>query len=116
MKTSIIQALIVTLAARVQVTKACAEYLKCRCTMADGSINNNFTEQACAKVLSNTRGAAGDGATAFQPVTDGNNTAWCNYGHGPVLKAFFYLDNCGFREVCAAVGATGSDSWCEGKH
>ncbi|KAK2016482.1 hypothetical protein LZ32DRAFT_668766 [Colletotrichum eremochloae] len=114
MKTSIIQTLIVALAAGVQVTEACARYLQCRCTMADGSINNTITEAACTYELKNTRGAQGDGSTAFQPSTDSNGTTWCNNGYNG--KEAFFPDNCSFRDACTASGATGSDSWCQEKY
>ncbi|KAK1584981.1 uncharacterized protein LY79DRAFT_560011 [Colletotrichum navitas] len=113
MKTSIIKALIVALVAGVEVTEACAPYRRCRCTMADGSINNTITEQACTRELENTRGAKGSNSKAFQISTGDNGTEWCNWGHSG--KTTFYIDNCKFRESCAAWGATGSDSWCVDK-
>ncbi|EFQ33019.1 hypothetical protein CGRA01v4_00500 [Colletotrichum graminicola] len=113
MKTSIIKALIVALVAGVEVAEACALYHTCRCTMADGSINNTITEQACARELANTRGASGDNTQAYQITKDTNSTEWCNWGFNG--KTAFYVDNCSFRESCTAWGATGSDSWCEDK-
>ncbi|KAK2052176.1 hypothetical protein LY76DRAFT_351775 [Colletotrichum caudatum] len=119
MKASSIRSLVVALVAGAGVAEACAPYHQCRCTMADGSINNTITEAACNGTLENTRGAKGDNFQAYLiGNTDSANasdttTEWCNWGFG--RKIAFYLDNCYFRESCARVGATGSDSWCQEK-
>ncbi|KAK1994402.1 hypothetical protein LX36DRAFT_727429 [Colletotrichum falcatum] len=113
MKTSIINALIVALVAGVEVTEACASYRRCRCTMADRSIVNDITTQACARELENTRGAKGPNSKAYQMTTDDSGEAWCNWGYSG--KIAYYVDNCSFRESCAAWNATGTDSWCEDK-
>ncbi|KAK1984480.1 hypothetical protein LZ30DRAFT_779777 [Colletotrichum cereale] len=107
-KTSIIQALIVALVAGVEVTEACASYRQCRCTMADGAIDNTIREMACNSQRNDTQKAD---STAYFPARDGNDVMWCwdGYRGGDHIK----VDNCGFRETCAKVGATGSDSWCQ---
>ncbi|KAK1974448.1 hypothetical protein LZ30DRAFT_740476 [Colletotrichum cereale] len=110
MKASITQALILALVTSV---KACALYNQCRCTMADGSVNNTITEIACQTKHDNIQGANDLGSTAFLPTIDAENVTWCNSGRSG--KIFFYVENCGFRETCTASGATGADSWCQGK-
>ncbi|KAK1973236.1 hypothetical protein LZ30DRAFT_611405 [Colletotrichum cereale] len=113
MKASIIQALIVALVASVEVTEACGLFRQCRCTMADGSINNTVTEIACQTERDNTQNAHGSDSTALLPSTDANNVTWCNKGRGNAGHTTINVDNCAFRETCTALGATGADSWCE---
>ncbi|KAK2022021.1 hypothetical protein LX32DRAFT_645877 [Colletotrichum zoysiae] len=119
MKASSIQSLVVALVAGAGVAEACSSYRQCRCTMADGSINNSITELACSGLNENTRGAKGDNYEAYSiGNTDSVNasdttTEWCNWGFGG--KIAFFVDNCSFRDLCTGNGATGSDSWCQDK-
>ncbi|EFQ36729.1 hypothetical protein CGRA01v4_12241 [Colletotrichum graminicola] len=109
MKVSIVNALTLALIAGVKVAEACSLFDNCRCTMADGSINNDITTAACAS----KRTAAdldGSDSTAYTITTDSSNTATCQSGF--VGKDDLTLDNCDFRERCTAAGATGSDSLC----
>ncbi|KAK2005428.1 hypothetical protein LZ32DRAFT_612075 [Colletotrichum eremochloae] len=112
MKTLIIKPLIVAFVAGIQV-EACAWYADCRCTMADGSIDNNITSKACATYHTNA-GMDDNETTAFTTEVDGNNTTWCKAGMVD-YKYTLYLDNCHMREYCTGAGATGNDSWCEKK-
>ncbi|KAK2033873.1 hypothetical protein LX32DRAFT_634822 [Colletotrichum zoysiae] len=114
MKTSIINALIVTLAATVKVAEACALYGNCRCTMADGTTNNTITEQACAKYHTEI-GLDGTDSTAYTPHVDSDGVTWCTLGRINENQNIVHVDNCSMREYCTAVGATGADSWCKDK-
>ncbi|KAK2028641.1 hypothetical protein LX32DRAFT_392722 [Colletotrichum zoysiae] len=117
MKSSIISTIVLALAASVELAEGCAQYQRCRCQMADGSPNNNVTTLACEARRQADHdgydGADGPHSTAFLTTTDSQNTTWCNGGRNG--KRFFNPDNCLFRDACTQLGATGSDSWCEGK-
>ncbi|KAK2055968.1 hypothetical protein LY76DRAFT_595592 [Colletotrichum caudatum] len=110
MKTSIVKALIITLAAGAE---ACAQYGYCRCTMADGSINNTITTAACTNYY-RAVGNEGTRATAITTTIDMVNTAWCSQGVFDDNRRGV-PDNCAMRDHCKEVGATGGDSWCEFK-
>ncbi|KAK2025785.1 hypothetical protein LX32DRAFT_46683 [Colletotrichum zoysiae] len=114
MKTSITKALVIALAATVEVAKACAEYRRCRCTMADGSENATITTQACDLYhkAAGLDGTFGEGLTSS---VGNNNVTVCLGGIADNGKRGVFVDNCKMREFCAEAGATGSDSWCEKK-
>ncbi|KAK2054446.1 hypothetical protein LY76DRAFT_522539 [Colletotrichum caudatum] len=115
MKSSILSTIILALAASVELAEGCAQYERCRCQMADGSPNNNITTLACElrREANHKNGADSPLSTAFLTNTDSQNTTWCNGGRNGRIA--FAPNNCLFREACTQLGATGSDSWCEGK-
>ncbi|KAK2001936.1 hypothetical protein LX36DRAFT_652815 [Colletotrichum falcatum] len=112
MKTSIAQALVLTLAASIKIAEACSSYGTCRCTSADGSVPNNITAQACTAYRSQF-GQGDDKATAYLPATDGDGNTVCKNGF--IGKDLVFFSNCDFRAACTAAGATGSDSLCSDK-
>ncbi|KAK2050659.1 hypothetical protein LZ31DRAFT_547947 [Colletotrichum somersetense] len=113
MKTSIIKALVITLAAAVKVAKACAKYHKCHCTMADGSTNDTITIQAC-DLYRKADGLDGTSAEAFTTVSE-NHVRLCFGGDGDDGRRVRRVDNCKMRDFCAEAGATGNDSSCDDK-
>ncbi|KAK2030802.1 hypothetical protein LX32DRAFT_727051 [Colletotrichum zoysiae] len=104
MKTLIINAL--TAALLASIAKACATYDQCRCTMADNTINNTITEQACDYL--NVKAGGNENKTIYGPRGSHDAARWCvrwdNSG---------YISNCDMREACTLMNATGADSWCE---
>ncbi|KAK2035506.1 hypothetical protein LX32DRAFT_700335 [Colletotrichum zoysiae] len=114
MKKSIVKTLIITLAAGAKVAEACGKYGYCRCTMADGSINNNVTTVACQKYHTSI-GLDGTRATAITTTIDSGNTAWCSQGIFDDYHTGAPI-NCKMRDFCKEAGATGEDSWCELKY
>ncbi|KAK2013498.1 hypothetical protein LZ32DRAFT_617615 [Colletotrichum eremochloae] len=96
-----IKALVIALVAGA--AEACAKYNRCRCTMADGAINNTITAQAKDYIHNNISG--GD----FPTVADNNNTLWIK-SYYPSVGYLKGVDNCDARVACIAVGATGEDS------
>ncbi|KAK2016150.1 hypothetical protein LZ32DRAFT_106270 [Colletotrichum eremochloae] len=113
MKRSILSTIILTLIASIELAEGCSWYRRCRCQMANGSINNDATQKACDYQRENIRGANGDSSTAFETSIDVNGTLWCNYGRNG--QYWYHPNNCNMREACASYGADGSDSWCEEK-
>ncbi|KAK2006281.1 hypothetical protein LZ32DRAFT_544351, partial [Colletotrichum eremochloae] len=105
-----LKSIIITLVTAVKVTKGCGVYTDCRCTMADGSINNTITADAC-RAWDKSVHPNSDTAIFAAPV-DHDNIAWCTKVGESLLHA---IDNCEFRKLCTAAGATGHDSWCRGK-
>ncbi|KAK1999313.1 hypothetical protein LX36DRAFT_486721 [Colletotrichum falcatum] len=109
MRTAIIKVLAAALVAGV--AEACASYNQCRCTMADNTINDTLTQQACDYLNVEAGAPAARPKYMTQTQTYGgdyNNTVqWCISGAG--------VDNCSMREACAHVNATGPDSWCENR-
>ncbi|KAK2042048.1 hypothetical protein LZ31DRAFT_556417 [Colletotrichum somersetense] len=115
MKISILSTIVLALAASVELAEGCAKYQRCRCQMADGSPDNNVTTLACEarRKANHDHGADDPDSTAFRTNIDRQNTTWCN--DGLIHEIHFCPNNCLFREACTQLGATGSDSWCEGK-
>ncbi|KAK2036825.1 hypothetical protein LZ31DRAFT_614057 [Colletotrichum somersetense] len=110
MKISIIEALIFSLS--VGVTTACDRYEECRCTMDDGTINNTVTEAACDYLYKYSVKKHLD--FSLYKTKDKNGTTWV-YQFYNDHAAYLGVDNCDMRVSCSSVGATGNDSWCEGK-
>ncbi|KAK1964264.1 hypothetical protein LY78DRAFT_659521 [Colletotrichum sublineola] len=109
---SIIKALIITLAASVSVTEACALYGNCRCPMAGGVINDTITEAACTMYRKATH--LDDSYSTAYRIKVVDNVAWCRQGWDR-LNQQVVLSNCDFRYFCTKAGATGNDSWCKDK-
>ncbi|KAK1964793.1 hypothetical protein LY78DRAFT_581693, partial [Colletotrichum sublineola] len=86
-----------------------AKYKQCRCTMADGAINNTITAMAAQKLMNETDYSRT--ATVFPISQDGQ---WIQTGID-MNDCKVRPDNCRVHDACTAVGATGADSWCEDK-
>ncbi|KAK2017096.1 hypothetical protein LZ32DRAFT_600724 [Colletotrichum eremochloae] len=93
-----------TIALVISTTEACSSYRQCRCTMANGAINNTITAMAAQKLIDKKEYSDED--TSFPISQDGQ---WIQTGKD-MRKCKIYLDNCDVREACTAAGATGADS------
>ncbi|KAK1999141.1 hypothetical protein LX36DRAFT_655853 [Colletotrichum falcatum] len=83
----------------------CAAYRNCHCYNDDGNPNDAATQTVCERFDS--------GSTSF---ADGV----CNYvGKDSVARGkyiyYYGMDNCDWRDMCTAAGATGADSSCDDK-
>ncbi|KAK2032986.1 hypothetical protein LX32DRAFT_635630 [Colletotrichum zoysiae] len=110
MKISIIKAL--TFSLFVSVTTACDRYSRCRCTMNDETINNTVTEEACDYLYKYSVKKYAD--LSVYKTKDKDEATWC-YQFYNDNSAYLGVNNCDMRVSCSSVGATGNDSWCEGK-
>ncbi|KAK1992895.1 hypothetical protein LX36DRAFT_674223 [Colletotrichum falcatum] len=111
MKTTIVESLIVALAAGGVVAEACALYANCRCTMVEG-VNNDITKLACDS-FHNETGLEGTNSTAYTTFVDEEGVTWCQQGE--IGGHMTHIDNCDMRIFCGEAGATGGDSWCKDK-
>ncbi|KAK1990658.1 hypothetical protein LX36DRAFT_390493 [Colletotrichum falcatum] len=110
MKITITQAF--TFSLFVGVTTACDRYNYCRCTMDDGTTNNTVTEAACKYLYDYSAKKHLD--LSIYKTKDKNETTWC-YQFYNDNAIYLGVDNCDMRVSCSSVGATGNDSWCDGK-
>ncbi|KAK1990617.1 hypothetical protein LX36DRAFT_664040 [Colletotrichum falcatum] len=92
--------------------KACADYFSCHCYQANGTPNINATEAACEGLESTPNK---DDFYTYNDTTDGIRKCYGGVVRDCGGKECNGIDNCRFRELCAANGATGSDSYCDGK-
>lgn len=88
--------------------QACALYSACICTNANGTPDNHATQLACHAQNEPHKELIGTGGLVECHFTGDANTGFLGLEENG-------LDNCNFREACAAAGATGDDSSCTAK-
>ncbi|KAK2007568.1 hypothetical protein LZ32DRAFT_610172 [Colletotrichum eremochloae] len=82
-------------------------YTRCRCTMADGSINNDITGKTALRM--SITGFNG----VYPTIKDKNGTEWiADY---LINGNDFLLNNCDVSKECTKEGATGADAECNKK-
>ncbi|KAK1991227.1 hypothetical protein LX36DRAFT_548531, partial [Colletotrichum falcatum] len=87
----------------------CDRYNRCRCTMDDGTINNNVTEAACKSLFKYLLKKHLD--WSLYKTKEKDDATWC-YQYYNDHTTYFGTDNCDMRVSYSSIGATGNDSWC----